>query len=108
MEGRVAKDRTGDGVVAKPQFFGSGLIAARRTSRDDAYLVRPAKIGLQGRQYRAESGRIDAVARPFELNALEAVRCLVHLEKHHHRDAADQLARQDDIGVTVSKVESVG
>ncbi len=46
------------------------------------------------------------MARPFELNTLEAMRRLVHLEEHHHRHPADHLARQDDIDVAVAKVES--
>ena len=45
------------------------------------------------------------MARPFELNALEAVRRFVHLEEHHHRDPADELARQNEIGVAVAKIE---
>src|ERR1700730_6758595 len=33
------------------------------------------------------------------------MRRLVHLEKHPHRDPADDVARQDDIYIAVAKVE---
>src|SRR3984893_9473691 len=105
FESCVAKDRANDGAVAQPQFFGSGLIPARRAWGDGAHLVRRAKVASQRRQDCAESRRVDTVPRPFELNPLEAMRRLVHLEKHHHRNPADDLARQDDIYIAVAKVE---
>jgi hypothetical protein len=48
------------------------------------------------------------MAWALELNALEAMGRFVHLEKHHHRDAADPLTMQDDIGITVPKVDGLG
>jgi hypothetical protein len=38
---------------------------------------------------------IDTVARPLELDALEAVAGFIHLEKHHHRHATDHLVGQE-------------
>src|SRR5438445_621269 len=78
LESGVAKDRTYGGAVAHPQLFGGGLIAARRARGNSAHPVRRAEVALQCRQYRAEGRRIDPVARPLELNALEALRRLVH------------------------------
>jgi hypothetical protein len=47
------------------------------------------------------------VAWPLELNTLEAAAGFVHLKKHHHRNAADQIAGQNYVGVAVPEVEGV-
>lgn len=62
---------------------------------------------MQRRRYRAKGGRVDTVPRPFKLDAFEAMRRLVHLKKYHDRHAADGFAVQDDIDVTVAKIERV-
>jgi len=48
------------------------------------------------------------MTRSLELNALEAMRRLVHLEKNYHGHVAERLPVQNDVGVTVAKVESPG
>jgi hypothetical protein len=56
----------------------------------------------------AEGGRVYSVTRPLELNALKAVRHLVHLEENHHRHPAESLVAQNDIGVAIAKVQCLG
>ncbi len=41
----------------------------------------------------------------LELNAFEAVRRLVHLEKDRHRHPAEPVALKHDIGIAVAKIE---
>ena len=105
MEGRVAKDCTDDGTVSTPQSFGPRLIPARRKYRDGAHLIRAAKVSVQCCQYPAKSGWVDGVARPLKLDAFEPMANFVHLEKHHHWHPADWLAGQDDVDISVTKIE---
>src|SRR5262249_14218904 len=90
LESRVAKDHA-DRVAAQPPRLGRRLISARRTYRDGTQLVRAAKVGLECCQYCAERRWVDTVSRPLDLDALEPMADFIHLEKYHHRHAADRL-----------------
>ena len=47
------------------------------------------------------------MAWSLELNTLKPAAGFVHLKKDHHRNAADQIAGQNNVGVAVPEVESV-
>src|ERR1700747_2116733 len=108
LECRVAKDSANDRAVMHPFLLGCRLVPGSRKHRDDASLIGLAVFRMQRGRDCAEGGRVYSVARPLELNALKAMRHLVHLEENHHRHPAEGLVAQNDIGVAITKVQWLG
>ncbi len=46
------------------------------------------------------------MARPLQLDALEAARSLVHLKERDDGDAADGFTMQHDIGIAIAEIET--
>src|SRR5206468_2031804 len=53
-----------------------------------------------------ERGRVDAVARPLQLDPPEAARFLVHLKEDDDGDAAYGFPTQDDIDIAVAEIKT--
>jgi hypothetical protein len=83
----------------------SRLEPSRRHRLRDAFLLRLPIVGVERRRDRAIGRRIDLMTQRLDLNPLQPVRRLVHLKEDRDRHAAEGVARQHHISVTIAKIE---